>query len=63
MQNYLNLDLRCKRRQLTGLVNYWDFRETGPWDVFFPKHISYPVIESFSLDLKFTFYVFKTEFT
>jgi len=30
MQNYWNLDLQCKRRQLTGPVNYRDFRETGP---------------------------------
>ena len=31
MQNYWNLDLWCKRRQLTGPVNNRDFRETGPW--------------------------------
>ena len=30
MQNYWNLNLYCKRRQLTGPVNYRDFRETGP---------------------------------
>ena len=30
MQNYWNLDLKCKRRQLTGPVNYRDFREKGP---------------------------------
>ena len=34
------------------------------WDVFsVSKIVSDPVIESFSLDLKFTFCVFKTEFT
>ena len=31
MQNYWNLGLYCKRRQLTGPVNYRNFRETGPW--------------------------------
>ena len=30
MQNYWNLDLYCKRRQLTLPVNYRNFRETGP---------------------------------
>ena len=30
MQNYWNLDLKCKRRQLTGPFNYRDCRETGP---------------------------------
>ena len=33
MQNYWNLDLWCKRTQLTGPVHYRDFRETGPWTV------------------------------
>ena len=31
MQSYPNLDLERKRRQLTGPVNFRDFRETGPW--------------------------------
>ena len=31
MQNYWNLDLQCKQKQLTGPVNYRDFRETGHW--------------------------------
>ena len=31
MQNYWNLERLWKRRQLTGPVNYRDFRETGPW--------------------------------
>ena len=30
MQSYCNLDLKCGRRQLTGPVNYGNFRETGP---------------------------------
>ena len=30
MQSYWNLDLKCRRRQLTGPVNYRNFRETGP---------------------------------
>ena len=30
MQSYWNLDLKCGRRQLTGPVNYRNFRETGP---------------------------------
>ena len=36
--NYWNLDLKGKRGQLTGPVNYRDFRETGPRPQFFERH-------------------------
>ena len=34
LQNYWNLGLECKQPQLSGPVDYRDFRETGPWVVF-----------------------------
>ena len=27
----MNLCLECKQQQFSGLFNYRDFRETGPW--------------------------------
>ena len=42
MQNYGNLDLKCKRRQLTGPFNYRDFREKGPWPFTAAFVVSFP---------------------
>ena len=30
LQNYWNFSLECEHQQLSGPVNYWDFREMGP---------------------------------